>query len=134
MKHLRKYNESRNRVITEDIINQCFAYVFDLIESNRIYEIYSDLEIKNGLYDFFGNIGTQTSYIEGYNIDFNIGFYDESNLEQFRKFIEILNEIDDGIDKLKEVYQVDIIQFRAVSNSLICLEVAYNDIKLVSDL
>lgn len=31
MKHLRKYNESKTRILTEDIINECFAHAFDLI-------------------------------------------------------------------------------------------------------
>ncbi len=133
MKHLRKYNESINRVITEDIINECFAYAFDLVEKKVIYEIYAELESnRKGLYDFFGNIGTE-EYVEGYQINFKTGFYDSSNLEEFRKYIELLNEIDDGVDKLKEVYKVDIIQFSSVSNSIICLQVAYNDIKLVSE-
>jgi len=135
MKHLRRYNESKTRILTEDIINECFAHAFDLIKSNRIYEIYSEVETeKDGLYDFFANIGMQTSYIEGYNIDFNIGLYDQCNIEEFKKFIEIMNEIEEGIEKISEIYNVDIIQFNAVSNSLICLELAYNDVKLVSDL
>lgn len=89
---------------------------------------------RDGLYDFYGNIGLQTSYIEGYNIDFNIGFYDQCSVEEFKKFIEIINEIEEGIEKISEIYNVDIIQFNAVSNSLICLELAYNNVKLVSDL
>lgn len=140
MKHLRRYNESKSRLLTEDIINECFAYAFDLVEKKEIYEIYTDTERsgpekgKEGLYDFFANIGRQEKYIEGYQINFETSFYSSSSVEDFRKYIQLLNEIDEGIDKLKEVYKVDIIQFDDVSNSIICLQVAYNDIKLVSDL
>ncbi len=133
MKHLRKYNESINRVITEDIINECFVYAFDLVEKKVIYEIYAELESNmKGLYDFFGNIGTE-EYIEGYQINFKTGFYDSSNLEEFRKYIQLINEIDEGIDKLREVYKVDIIQFDGVSNSVISLQIAYSDIKSINN-
>ena len=135
MKHLKSFNESKtDRKLSIDIIDACFAYAFDLVEKKEIYEIYADLKKKNDLYDFFSNIGTDQEYIEGYQINFETSFHDSSNLEEFRKYIELLNEIDEGIHKLKEIYKVDIIQFDGISNGVTCLQVAYNDIKNVNDL
>lgn len=143
MKHLKPFNESNtDRKLSPDIINACFAYAFDLVEKKEIYEVYADPKTtfnfktrKEGdPYFFAANIGTEQEYIEGYQIEFNTSFHDASNLEDFRKYIELLNLIDEGIHKLKEIYKVDIIQFDGISNSLTCLIVAYNDIKNINDL
>jgi hypothetical protein len=144
MKYLKKYNENVKelRRIDLDMIEACFAYAFDLTVDKEIYEVYADPTKKydfkprqeGDYYDFFANIGRQDSYIEGYQINFETNFYDKSSLKDFTDYLELLDKINEGIHKLKEIYKVDIIQFDGVSNSIVCLQIAYNDIKLVADL
>lgn len=136
MKHLKKYNENYiNRELSKDAIESCFVYAFDLCENFEIDEVYADSDKKkNNLYDFYHNIGTEKSYIEGYEIKFETNFYDSSSLDDFRNYMNLLNEIDEGINKLVRLYKVDVVQFDTPSNSSVCLQIAYSDVKLVSDL
>jgi hypothetical protein len=47
--------------------------------------------------------------------------WDVSDVSDFKNYLSIITEIDDAIEKLKQVYKVDIIQFSDKSNTLITI-------------
>ncbi len=117
MKHLRKFNEridSKKGDITEEMIMTCFAHVFDIAKSYKIYE--SSLEEED--YSF-----SQGSY-NSYCIDIEHSFYAESSLSEFKKYLSIINEIDEAIEKIQKIYKVDIIIFEERSNDKITINLA----------
>jgi hypothetical protein len=108
MKHLKKFNENDNN-FNEDMIITCFSYVFDIAKSHEIFE--SSLEYEGNEYDCF-------------SVDIEHNFWDVSDVSDFKNYLSIITEIDDAIEKLKQVYKVDIIQFSDNSNKLITINIA----------
>jgi hypothetical protein len=55
-------------------------------------------------------------------VDIEHNLWDVSDVSDFKNYLSIITEIDDAIEKLKQVYKVDIIQFS--DNTLITINIA----------
>ena len=108
MRHLRKFNESESK--DEENIIECFASVFDLAVSYKIFESrVEELETEND-YDCY-DVDIKHEYY-GYDIS-------ETN---FNKYVNILNEIRESVEKLKEIYNYKI-QFAETNTSKITVKI-----------
>lgn len=112
MKHLRKYNENENKDKDNilDIILDCFASVFDLADSYKIFE--SRVE----------ELETEIDY-DCYDVDIEHLYYGHDISEiDFNKYVDILNEIRESVEKLKEIYNYKV-QFAETNTSKIRVKI-----------
>lgn len=108
MKHIRKFNESESK--DEENIIECFTTVFDLAVSYKIFESrVEELETEND-YDC-------------YDVDIKHEYYGHDISEtDFNKYVDILNEIRESVEKLKEIYNYKI-QFAETNTSKITVKI-----------
>lgn len=111
MKHIRKFNESESK--DEENIIECFATVFDLAVSYKIFESrVEELETEND-YDCY-DVDIKHEY-------YGHGISDISETD-FNKYVDILNEIRESVEKLKEIYNYKI-QFAETNTSKITVKI-----------
>jgi hypothetical protein len=119
MKHLKKYNESSNQ-ITEQVINDFFSHTFDLCEKFEIIEAY--FNTKNAR-DYANNdfTGEWATCVEGFEVVINHVFYSVSEISDFEKYVELINQLLEDIKRFTSTYSPKDIFFSETSNNQINL-------------
>jgi hypothetical protein len=106
---IRKFNESSNSEISEEIIRDYFANSIDACKEHEINLVYADPKNKRGwAHNDFSNTESEfhpDECITGYEIRFTHSFYDESEVSDFYNFIDLLNEIKIELSRFKKVYE-----------------------------
>ena len=122
MKHLKKFNENKNELDKEVLVN-FFAHTFDLCDSEQseiINIVYFDPkeEMSWAHNDF---TGVHSTCVEGFELSFHIEFYDKTTLEEFDKYSEIVAQLKEDIDRFKSMYKVSEMFFENTDDSIIRL-------------
>ena len=102
MRHLRKYNESKKNFVMEDLEN-IFAHSFDICTKHEIDIIYFDPKRERDYaHNDFSN--GKTKCLEGYEVTLGHEFYDFASIDDFAKYVELINEIKGDIDRFISIY------------------------------
>ena len=127
MKHLKKFNENKNELDKEVLVN-FFAHTFDLC--NTSWEESGSSTVINIVYfdpkeemswahnDF---TGAHSTCVEGFELSFHVEFYDKTTLEEFDKYSEIVTQLKEDIDRFKSMYKVSEMFFENTDDSTIRL-------------
>lgn len=119
MKHLRKYNESNNNQITEQVIKDFFSHTFDLCDGFHMEEAYFNSE-KTRDYannDFSGNyLGTHITCDEGFEVVISHVFYNGSEISDFKKYVVLVNQLLEDIERFISTYTPKEIFFNESAN------------------
>lgn len=118
MKHLKKYNEVNNNQITEQVINDFFSHTFDLSEEFEIGEAYFDISSKierNWASNDFGS--DETICEQGFDISIEHKFYDKTDLSDFEKYVEMINQLLEDVKRFTELYSPKDIFFEEGGNT-----------------
>ena len=102
MKHLRKFNESKEE-INEQIIKDCFSHTFDLSESFDISDAYFNVMRKR---DWASNdfSNDHTACDLGFDISIDHKFYDKTDMSDFEKYVEMINQLLEDVKRFTELY------------------------------
>lgn len=110
MKHIKSYNESNETSFTKEDLEDIFAHSFDEANDHNIIEVYfnpKDLEQwSDNIYEYEGG-----KHYPGYQIIFHHDFYDQSTLEDFEKYSNLISEIRSDIERFKGMYNISDIFF-----------------------
>ena len=99
-----------------DIIDRHFGYVFDLAESHSID--LGELGDEKDHYHFYDNNDGAFFDSEAYRIDIEHNFYHYSTFEDFVKYKNLLDELENALYEIKE-YKPSHIRFQEDSNARI---------------
>ena len=121
MRHIRKYNESIKREITKQDLEDLFAHAFDASEGHYIQEITieEDSQFSKPENRRYRTNTQGDGEIDGFEINIHHSFYDTAELKDFKKYAEIIAEVNTAILRLKGSYQVSVIFFEEHSDSII---------------
>ena len=117
MKHLRKFNESKEE-ITEQVIKDCFSHTFDLCEEFEVSDAYFDITSKikrNWASNDFSNDYTACEL--GFDISIEHKFYDKTDLSDFEKYTEMINQLLEDVKRFTDLYSPKDIFFEEGGNS-----------------
>lgn len=116
MRHLRKFNESKEE-ITEQVIKDCFSHTFDLCDGVDIQDAYFNVMKKR---DWAGNdfSNDYTACELGFDITISHSFYDESDLSVFEKYTTLINQLLEDVKRFKELYSPKDIFFETDSSRI----------------
>ena len=107
MKHLRKYNESNNNQITEQVIKDFFSHTFDLCEGFEIEEAYFNSKDSNSLGRDYANndfSGPHATCVEGFEVVINHDFYNEFEISNFENYIGLINQLSEDVKRFIDTY------------------------------
>lgn len=117
MKHLRSFNESKEE-ITEQVIKDCFSHTFDLSEEFEISDAYFDVSSKinrNWASNDFSNETTKCE--QGFDVCLEHKFYDKSDLPDFEKYANMINQLLEDVYRFKDMYNPKDIFFEDSGNA-----------------
>ena len=119
MKYLKKYNESNNQ-ITKQVINDFFSHSFDLCEEFEILEAYFNTKKTR---DYANNdfSGEWATCVEGFEVVINHVFYAESEISDFEKYIVLVSQLSEDIERFVNTYSPKDIFFSEGGNNQINL-------------
>jgi len=120
MRYLKRYNENTDSSFTKEDLEDIFAHSFDVADDHNVVEIYFN---PKSLEDWSTNI-YEFEYggrHPGYQLIFHHNFYDESSLEEFEKFSDLVAEIRSDIERFKGIYKVSKIFFAINTDSILRL-------------
>jgi hypothetical protein len=130
MKYIKKYESNKlEEKITRADIEDFFAHSFDLCNKYEIDESYFDpADTRNWAHNDFSNPGNEnlpSICLNGFSIEFNHEFYDrEIELKIFKKYVTLINQIDEDLDRFKAFFKIKDIFFEERSNDSITLIIA----------
>lgn len=123
MKYIRKYNESSNQSFDKNDIEHFFAHTIDLCVSYGIDdEIFFDPNSNEWAGNDFSNMDSEyhpDRCDKGFSITLHHDFYDTvEDIKDFKKYLQILNELDSDLDRFIETYNPKYLEFCLNSDSI----------------
>lgn len=127
MKYIRKFNENKSELSKEDLSN-FFAHTYDMCESgtakviNTVY-FNPDEEMSWAHNDFSTSYETydDVECVEGYELSFHVEYWDKTTLDEFDKYVEVVTQLKEDIDRFKSMYNPSEIFFENNDDSIIRL-------------
>ncbi len=119
MKHLRKFNESKEE-ITKEVIEDCFAHTFDLSNEFEILDAYFNvMKKRNWASNDFSNDYTACEL--GFDVCLGHKFYDTADVSEFEKYANMINQLLEDVHRFKDMYNPKDIFFEDSGNAEIRL-------------
>jgi len=114
---IKRFNESKKDITIQDL-EDIFAYAFDNSNGHEI----SETTIEKDSSSLPEGAKYRSNYqgdgeIDGFEIKISHKFYDTSELKDFKKYADMINEINTALIRIEELYNVSIIFFEESSNS-----------------
>ncbi len=110
MKYLKRYYESTETSFNKEDLEFIFAHSFDVADDHGIDEVYfNPNDLEEWAHNDFSNPDSSShpvTCITGYEVSFHHEFYDESSLEDFEKYSNLIAEIKSDIERFKGMYNV----------------------------
>lgn len=125
MKHIIKFNESnkKGRIsglgrLTKDTVIDYFSHSFDLAKEYEIDIVYANTKNKR---DFAGNDFSNddlgVACLQGFQIYLSHDAFDDFEIKDFKKYLELLNEVDSDMDRFRYDFKEYDVFFTETSNS-----------------
>ena len=121
---IKRYNESNKPNITKDDIEDLFAHSFDLCTKHEIDIAYFDPSERRWAHNDFSNPESEShpdACDEGFSVEFCHNFYSTSELSDFKKYLQLANEIDSDIERAKDLFNISHLSFLQKTNHSITL-------------
>lgn len=111
---------SNGKSFDKDDLLFIFAHTFDLSAGYIIDNVYFHPETNEYAGNDFSSPNSNIPYcVKGYAIDIQHSFYNQSELEDFNKYLLIVNELKSDLDRFMDIYGFSYIGFAINASSMI---------------